>query len=90
MSTQYIGLSAAALTALSLVPQLVKVWKDRDTGEISLLWLLTLCGGLALWTWYGFVLDDLPLILSSAFSLTVNSMLIILYFRFGNNRKKRT
>ncbi len=48
-----IGIVAGVFTALSLLPQLVKLVKTKKAEDISLLYLITLFCGISLWIWYG-------------------------------------
>jgi MtN3 and saliva related transmembrane protein len=59
-----------------MIPQLVKVIREKNVEDISLLMLLVLISGLSLWVWYGFVKDELPIILSNSFAVLVNISLL--------------
>lgn len=80
-----IGIIAGVLTSASMVPQFVKVLRKKDVGTLSPLMLLVLISGVALWTYYGFLKDELPIIISNGFSVLLNIGLLICYFVF---RKK--
>ncbi len=82
MNEEILGLIAGALTSVAMLPQLIKVLKEKDVQDISLLMILVLITGLSLWVWYGFLQDELPIILSNAFAVLVNLALLISYFRF--------
>ena len=83
--TQIIGLSAGILTASSLIPQVIKTFKEKKAEEVSLIMLFVLQGGLILWIIYGFKKDDLPIIVTNCFSLFVNIVMVVLRIRY---RKK--
>lgn len=85
MSQTVIGIIAGVLTSASMVPQFIKVLRKKDVGNLSPLMLLVLILGVALWTYYGFLKDELPIILSNGFSVVLNIGLMICYFIF---RKK--
>jgi MtN3 and saliva related transmembrane protein len=53
-----IGSLAAICTRLCNVPQVMKVYKTRETEDLSLKMLLLLNSGLALWILYGVIQDD--------------------------------
>ncbi len=74
-----IGLVAAVLTTTSLVPQLIKSWRMKETRDISLLMFLIMGAGLFLWMIYGFFLHNLPIIAANSVSFTF--VLIILFFK---------
>ncbi|MGO9015905.1 MAG: SemiSWEET family sugar transporter [Dissulfurispiraceae bacterium] len=74
-----IGLVAAVLTTSSLVPQVIKTWKLKETRDISLLMFIFMGAGLFLWMIYGFFLHNLPIIAANGVSFTF--VLIILFFK---------
>jgi MtN3 and saliva related transmembrane protein len=78
-----LGMSAGALTAASRVPQIVKTWKTRSAGGLSLLMYAMLCTGFVLWLTYGIMTKSLPIILSNVVSLGFNAVLLAFRFRFG-------
>lgn len=67
-----IGIAASTLTAISLLPQLVKLLKEKKADDVSLGMLLTLLGGLGLWIYYGILKEDWIIIIANCFSLLVN------------------
>lgn len=86
MDENILGIIAGFLTSVSMIPQLVKVIREKNVEDISLLMLLVLISGLSLWVWYGFVKDELPIILSNLFAVLVNISLLICYIMY--NKKK--
>jgi MtN3 and saliva related transmembrane protein len=88
-TTELIGLAAGICTSISLLPQLVKMFKNKSAGDISLFYLIILLAGLLLWIWYGFRRDDTPIIITNIFSLTLNILVIILgvYYKRKNPKE---
>ncbi len=70
-----IGVIASVCTAVSLVPQLVKLLKEKEADSISLGMLAVLFAGLGFWIYYGFLKEDLIIIISNCFSFLVNATL---------------
>ena len=66
-----LGLLAATCTTLAFVPQAMKSWRTRSTGDLSLKMYVTLVVGVALWLVYGIALGDLPLIAANAVTLVL-------------------
>ena len=50
---QIVGLIAGLCTAVSLLPQIVKIVKEKKAQDISVAYLLVLLLGLVLWIVYG-------------------------------------
>ena len=80
--TQIIGLGAGFLTALSLIPQVVKTLKEKKAEDVSLLTLFVLQAGIILWIVYGFKRNDFPIILTNSISLLVNITMVIIGIRY--------
>ncbi len=78
-----VGYAAAALSTLSFLPQVVKSLRTRRLEDINLLFLLMLMAGLVLWTVYGFLLGQWPLIAANAVTLALNSVLLWLKITLG-------
>jgi MtN3 and saliva related transmembrane protein len=79
-----IGLVAATCTTCSFLPQVVKILITKRTKDVSLLMYNTvLTKGLFLWLIYGFILNDLPLILANTVSFTLSRCVLVLKIRHG-------
>lgn len=79
-----IGTIAGILTSVSMIPQLIKVLKEKDVENLSWGMIAVLLTGVSLWVVYGIMKDELPIILSNGFSVLVNTTLLIYYFRYKN------
>lgn len=77
MDENTLGIIAGILTSVSMIPQLIKVLKEKNAEDLSWTMILVLISGLSLWVWYGFIKDELPIILSNAFAVIVNIVLLI-------------
>ena len=85
VSPQVIGIVAGICTGVSLLPQLIKIIKEKKVEAISWFMLIILMTGLAGWVWYGLLKVDYPIIITNSFSLLVNCT--ILFFRFRYRKK---
>jgi MtN3 and saliva related transmembrane protein len=77
-----IGIGASVFTSTSMIPQLVKVIREKESEDISIAMLVVLFTGLALWIWYGALKDDLIIVISNAFALLVNFSLVCLSLKY--------
>lgn len=71
-----VGIGASILTACSLLPQLVKLMKEKKAEDLSLFMLGTLLGGLTLWIYYGVLTKDVIIVISNSFALLVNILTV--------------
>jgi MtN3 and saliva related transmembrane protein len=84
-STEIIGIVAGIFTALSLLPQLIKVIQNKKAEDISFFFLSVLFVGLGLWVWYGIRREDLPIVLTNTVSLFINALLLVIGIRYKRN-----
>ena len=85
-TTQLVGIAAGVLTAGSMLPQLIKIIKEKKAEDVSLIMLLVLISGISLWVVYGFMRDDIPIIATNSFSLLVNITTVILRLRYSKSK----
>jgi MtN3 and saliva related transmembrane protein len=81
-----IGIAAGVLTSASTVPQLVKVIREKKVDMLSPVMLVVLLLGVGLWTWYGVMKSELPIILSNAFAFLVNGALLVCYLMYRDKK----
>lgn len=80
MDENVLGIVAGVLTSVAMLPQLIKVIKEKNAEDLSWIMAIVLITGLSLWVWYGFLKDELPIILSNAFAVILNITLLICCF----------
>ena len=81
-----IGIAAGTFTSIAMLPQVIKVLKTKETADLSVIMICVLITGVSLWVYYGVLQEELPIILSNAFSVLVNLTLLTCWFIF---RKKQ-
>jgi MtN3 and saliva related transmembrane protein len=79
---QIIGIIAGVFTSASLLPQLIKTIKEKDATSISAVMLLVLITGISLWIYYGFLKNDIPIIVTNIFSDMVNVTLLFFSIKY--------
>lgn len=78
-----LGLTAATLTTAAFFPQVLKTWKYKRTDDISLVMYIVLCAGIILWTIYGILISDLPIILANSITLVFALTVLGLKIKYG-------
>jgi len=79
-----IGIVAGICTSTSVIPQLVKTMKEKKAEDVSPLMFFILLTGTSIWTYYGILKDDLPIIVTNAFSSLVTITMLVMKFRFSS------
>lgn len=90
ISIEYLGFTAGAFVAISLLPQLVKAVRTKSTLDISITWSLINEIGQILWIIYGAVIQSQSLVIMSSITLLMNTFLIMLKIRYDKMSKKNT
>lgn len=76
------GIAASVFTSSTLIPQLIKILKEKKADGTSILMLLVLFTGLSLWVAYGVMKNDLIIIVANSFSLLVNTVTLFARVRY--------
>ena len=79
---QWLGIIAGLLTSISMLPQLLKIIREKKAKEVSLLMLTVLTIGNILWAIYGFMRDDWPIIITNFISIAINSITAFFRIRY--------
>lgn len=82
-ASDWIGSVAATLTTISFVPQVVKIFRTRHTHDISLVMYALFTLGVALWFFYGIMLDAWPIIVANGITLLLAGTVLIMKLRLG-------
>ncbi len=77
-----VGIVASIGTAMSMVPQLTKMIKEKKAGDISINMLIVLFAGIGSWIIYGVLKSDWIIIISNSFSFVVNLLLTTLTLKY--------
>lgn len=76
---EIIGTLAGVFTTLGVLPQIIKALKTKKVKDVSPMMFVVLCIGVGLWTVYGILKTDWPIILTNSISFILNaSMLVII------------
>ena len=62
---EIIGLIAAVCTTFAFIPQVIKVWKTKNTKDLSLRMYSIMFIGIILWLVYGIRINSLSIILAN-------------------------
>ena len=81
-----IGIAAGVLTAVSALPQIFKVLKDKKAQAVSPMMFFVLLGGNALWVWYGILLSEAPIYITNGFSVVCDIVMIFLNYRYSGKK----
>lgn len=77
-----IGTLAGFFTTLGTIPQLIKAYRTQSVGDISVWTYLTILTGVALWTVYGVLKMDWPIIITNGISSLLNLCMVFFYFKY--------
>lgn len=77
---------AGILSTSSFVPQVLKAWRERDTGAISKHMYMVTVTAFVLWSAYGFLIGSWPMMIFNVLSLILSATILV--FKIRNDRRK--
>ncbi len=77
-----VGSVAAVLTTAAFVPQVVRVWRSRHARDISLPTFAVFSVGVAVWLFYGWLVDSVPIVAANALTLLLALAIVGLKVKF--------
>ncbi|MCZ4319764.1 SemiSWEET transporter [Aequorivita viscosa] len=75
---QLIGYLSGILTTIAVLPQIIKSWKTKKIADISPVMFTILILGVGLWTVYGILKNDIPIILFNGISFLLNTSMLVM------------
>ena len=78
-----LGLAAGALITVSFIPQIIKIYRLRETKDISLLMYIIFTIGILLWLIYGILIEDFPVIVANAIGIVFVSTVLFFKIKYG-------
>jgi MtN3 and saliva related transmembrane protein len=84
--THLIGIIAGIFTSTSLIPQFIKILKEKKADDVSPWMLVILMTGVGLWAWYGIRKDDWPIIVTNSLSFLLNLAVLTLKFIYSGKK----
>lgn len=80
---EIIGSLAAVITTFAWLPQILKILREKQARDISLVTTSALSVGVFLWIVYGVAIGSLPVILANTVSFLFIATIVGLKLRFG-------
>ncbi len=77
-----LGYVAGACTTYAFWPQLVKTWRTRSAGDVSLGMLAIFSTGVGLWLCYGIATESWPIVVTNGFTILLTCAILFLKIRF--------
>ena len=82
MKSMIIGIMAGLLCTISFIPQVIKIFKTKNTRDLSLVTFYTLSLGVFLWLIYGILIKEPPIIGSNAVILILSLLIVVMKIRY--------
>lgn len=82
---ELIGLIASIMTTVNSLPQILKIIKTKSVNDISLTAIIVLVIGLGLWTGYGILISNIPIIISSGIQFFLEIITLGLVINHGKH-----
>ena len=80
-----LGFLAGTLTTFAFLPQVIKTWKTKSSGDLSVGTMSMICLGVLLWLIYGLLVGDVPIIAANAVTLVLVLSVFVLTLIYRKN-----
>jgi MtN3 and saliva related transmembrane protein len=88
VAATYVGSVAGALTTLSFLPQVIRVYKLRSAHDLSYGYLGMFATGVTAWFVYGLLIRSVPVITTNVVTLSLVSAIIFMKWYFERKAKQ--
>lgn len=83
--TTIVGTAASIASAVTFLPQVIKIWRTRSAKDLSAMTLFLLFVNVSLWLLYGILINDYPIMGTNGIVLSMIIAMIYFKYRFGKN-----
>ena len=84
-----IGGIAACLTTFGFIPQILKIWRSKSVGDVSVVTFYQFTAGVTLWAIYGYSRQDPIVMGANVVALATLIVALILYYRYKTGPLQR-
>ena len=81
------GHTGAVLSSITFIPQVLKAWKTKSVGDLSIVMMLIVFFSTIIWLVYGFALNLMPVIIANSIICALSVVLIYFKFAFAPAKK---
>lgn len=80
---EILGMTAGTISSITFLPQVIKTWQTKSTGDISLWMFLLVTLSVILWLIYGIYKMSIPIIYTNSAVLLMSLTMLYFKWRFG-------
>ena len=77
---EILGLIAASFTTFAFIPQVFKIWKNRNISGVSISMYVIMLIGISIWLFYGFLIKSLAVIVANIVTGLLQLFIVTLIF----------
>ena len=82
-NVELFGYSAAILTTIAFLPQLIKTIKTKKAEDVSLITLVMFLTGVLSWIIYGYKISSTPILIANIITFILNLLILIFKINFS-------
>lgn len=83
--TNIVGYTAAVVGPCLMLPQIIKSYRSKKTGDLSLTMVIVYDINCFLWLAYGFLISATPLAFSSGIGFVIGIVQLVLKIKYNNH-----
>lgn len=82
MAALTIGIIAGFLCTVSFIPQIIKIYRTKNTADLSIMTFAIFSVGVSLWLLYGILIKEPPVIIANVATLVLIVIILIMKIRY--------
>lgn len=79
---EILGFIAAGLSAISFLPQVIKIWRLKSVRDISTVMYIMYTLSVILWLFYGIIINSKPLVISEVLTLVFVTVILVMKYLY--------
>lgn len=83
-----IGMLAGGCTTISMLPQVLRIWRTKSARDLSLSMFLIFGCGIGLWIVYGIAANSPSVILANSITMVFVITILVLAIRYNRRSRK--
>ena len=80
------GFTAAVLSTIAFIPQVIKTWQTKSAGDVSFVLLVTFSTGCLSWVIYGVLVNSKPVTIANTITLILNITILTMKIAFEKHK----
>ena len=85
---EILGIAGSLIMCVSVVPQIIKTYKKKNSDGLSISYLIILMTGMSMIMLYALYVKDMVFIFGNGLALLLTGILVVLWYKYRSKKQK--